>query len=276
LIGDPAISVEGGVGGTPKGLPELTVPDSSHDSSHDSSRDACKRWEDDLALLAGGDLSSREREVEALAHVESCGSCAALLADLGGDQAALVDLRAASDRSGSAECGVIAESGVVDAVLAVLARPARPPSRRANAGRTLRTAVWAAAATLALVATVASMRTAQRTSQRTSHERAVRGIEQTLQAPGHPADRESMLASTGETLPVQVRRVAGDAVELSWSGDGREGRSVGAPYRVMASASPGDFEGAWAHDVAGNRLVATASLPAARMGDRAVTYFRVQ
>lgn len=81
--------------------------------------------------------------------------------------------------------------------------------------------------------------------------------------------------STEDALPVLVRRAPGDAVELTWAGDGREGRTVGAPYRVLASASPRDFEGAWAHDVAGNRLVATASLPAARMGDRAVTYFQV-
>ena len=81
-----------------------------------------------------------------------------------------------------------------------------------------------------------------------------------------------------EGTQVSIRRLPGEAIELSWSGDGREGAetAVGRPYTVLASADPRDFQGAKAVEVAGRRLVTDLPLPAARAQDRKITYFRVQ
>jgi hypothetical protein len=148
----------------------------------------------------------------------------------------------------------------------------RPSGRRTPAGqaRGARGAVgWVAAAAAVLVATVAVVRTP---------------IEQGTSVTGDPLevalvtadDRAEVPLADSDGLPMQVRRANGQGVELTWAGDGREGRTKTVPYRVLASASPRDFTGAQSIEVAGETLVATARLPASLMTDRKVTYFRVQ
>ena len=84
--------------------------------------------------------------------------------------------------------------------------------------------------------------------------------------------------SVEDGLPIRVRRT-GDDLELEWTGDGRESALAGSAttYRVVASASPSDFDAGSAVEVAGRRLVAGgAPFPARRMGDRDLTFFRVE
>lgn len=214
---------------------------------------ACKRHEEELALLAGGDLVSESRAAELGAHVAACEGCRDLLQALEADHDAFAVLGAGP---GSAE-------GLHGEVLARLA--ASPASHFGAASRQIASrsawsspAGWSAAAGVLVVVLAGAVGLGRLTS--IDAEARLAGV--------------STAGNAGAELssvPVQVRRAPGDAVELSWQVDGRQNA-----YHVLASSSPSEFSGAQRIDVAGGSLVATTDLPTRRMGATKVTYFRVQ
>lgn len=233
---------------------------------------ACPRNEEDLALLAGGDLSARGRAAELLDHVASCTGCAGLLEGLQGDQRAM---SAAARFTGGAEA---VASGLTESVMQALSvEPVAglggqfgsmtDPRRVAHAWQRV-------AGTAAAVLLVGSVVAAGVLSMSQSAPQVGSAT------PGPVATPMASTAAPSDEVvdrPVWLRRAPGDGVELTWSGDGREGGSgAGSTYRVLASASARDFSSAKPVEVAGNHLVATMALPAGASAGRKVTYFRVQ
>lgn len=204
---------------------------------------ACSRHEDDLALLAGGDLPSGAVAAELELHVAACAPCRALLEGLKADQRAFSSAAAAPAPVSSVAAHVLADLTAAPAAT-------RFPSAAAPLVP-LRRWMGGAAAAAVLLAGVAGLLALDRLA---------------------PAEGDAVVrAADPEFVPVEVRRTSSDAVELSWRADGRTDA-----YHVLASDSPGDFTRARKVDVAGSHLVATMDLPERRLGDRKVTYFRVQ
>jgi hypothetical protein len=215
----------------------------------------CSTHEENLALLAGGDLAAGEEERVLREHLAACEGCRQLVSELQGDLALLADLPEIS----------VEEADSLDAdVLQRLAATESPAPRRLGNSQHLR-----AAATILVVVT------------------AFAGA-LSLQGPTAPADGGMGVptASSGdiaakshdEGLPIRVYR-AGDSLELEWTGDGREAVPAGpaTTYRVVASALPDDFDGGRAVEVAGQRLIASnMPLPTRKIGDRDLTFFRVE
>lgn len=216
----------------------------------------CRRWEEELALLAGGDDLSPQAEAAASEHAAGCARCAELLAGLRADQDVLAELREAP----------LEAAELTDVVLARLATlPASPRGARTW----IRPAQAAGLAAVAVLVGALALATGLGgpESMPPGLQLGAGGAELSSEAPG----------ADGESLPVRVRRAAGGAVEVTWSGDEREGAAgAGQPYTVLASASAEDFTGARAVEVAGRSLVASGELPATRVADRRITYFRVQ
>lgn len=232
----------------------------------------CSRHEEDLALLAGGDLGPQARADEALDHVASCAACAALLAEL---QADLEVVRAVAARAQAQDPGAADLAGAVLRQVAPERTGSLVSARTGGRGaeRLALAPMGAVAAGLLLVASATWLVLTHDSGG--SEERASAFVT------GAAAPQAATVARTNpvaEDRPVRVRRTAGDHVELTWDGDGREARGVSPvrTYTVLASANPRDFSAAQPVEVAGNHLVATMALPAHRTGDRTVTFFRVQ
>lgn len=226
-------------------------------------RQACRGFEEDLALLAGGDLP--DGEASALrSHLGACSDCRNLLDALTGDLVLLSSLSAEDVLpSGLADEAEALGPAVVAELAQTGAGTVRPVAAVEAGNRAAATPLLAALAAGLLVGAVLLLGPAQGPLSETG------------------AADAPLLASTSPAQPdvyLPVRVSHGPVgVELSWDGDGREGAGGGHPYRVLASASPRDFTaGIEALEVAGKRLVATAALPTGRFGDRGVTYFRVQ
>ena len=211
----------------------------------------CTKHRDEVALLAGGDLPF-DLEQAVRSHLDGCAPCAALLSALAGDLAVV---------KAYALLPQVAGAGLGAPVLARLAAEAHalPASRLPRAARSSDGGLMAFARAAAAVVAVVSAALLGLSALPSRHE---------------PAS----VVARAESLPVQVHRTMGDALELAWTGDGRED-AVGAvgTYRVLASANPRDFSAARPVDVAGRRLVTDMSFPAASSGtDRRLTYFRVE
>lgn len=217
----------------------------------------CDHLQDDLALFAGGDLAGLDEERSVREHLSACEGCRGFVAELEAD---LVALTALPEFEAEGDDSLVAD------VLAGLAGSEAPAvsDRRAPAGSNLRAAAAVFVVAVALVGAFS------------------------LQDGAVPADSDpeariaSMPAqgavSSVDGLPIRVRRT-GDDLELEWTGDGREAAPAGSAttYRVVASASPDDFDAGSAVEVAGRRLVAGgAPFPARKMGDRDLTFFRVE
>ena len=231
----------------------------------------CSEYLEDLALAAGADLAPGD-ERRVLSHAETCGGCAALLAGLMRDQGLLT-------RAGSrADDRLVACESLLPALMARVATEAHEQAvhrqvlasaaahgggtagpRAASLGPDRLGAFLRMAVAVAAVISVGFLGLAT-----LQHE-------QIASAPGAGS-------TSGEGTQISVRRLPGEAIELSWAGDGREGAetAAGRPYTVLASADPRDFQAAKAVEVAGRRLVTDLPLPAARARDRKITYFRVE
>lgn len=247
----------------------------------------CTRYEDDLALLAGGDLEPRGRVDEVLGHVAACAHCRRLLADLQADQdvfAGVTAVMAARAASMAADLPPV-ERGLSAAVLRRVEAleafgpvvEAAPPSvGRAGRARHRRLAYVGLAAAAVAVAFAWPLLAPHLPRRATPDTLPVAAAGQAATPEASPA----VAAATtppDTSRPIWVRKAQGAAVELVWAGDGREDAPAGAePYKVLASASPRDFTAARPVQVAGNRLVATMALPELRAADRKVTYFQVQ
>lgn len=198
--------------------------------------------------MAGGDLASEQRVAELAAHVEGCAGCQSLLEGLRRDLGTYAAVASVEEPAEGLARAVLAELIQSEAAVA--------PPRRARRQALPWTPGWMAAVSWSaaagiLVVVVAGALALDRFALQQPEARPV--------------------AEAARMRPVQVRRASGTGVELSWLLDGRN-----EPYHVLASASPRDFSDAEQVDVAGSRLVATKDLPARRLGDRKVTYFRVQ
>lgn len=240
----------------------------------------CPDYLDDLALAAGADLSPAD-ERRVLSHAEACEGCAVLLAGLVADQGLLARAAIQVESFDSLLPIVMARVATeahVQAVQAVqaghrqasIAAGAAPGGGGLIAGGIVggsRAALGPLGSFFRMTAAVAAVISVGLLGLATlQHEQANSG-------PG-AGDSSSVV----EGAEISVRRLPGEAIELSWVGDGREGAeaSVGKPYTVLASADPRDFQAAKAVEVAGRRLVTDLPLPVARAQDRKITYFRVQ
>jgi hypothetical protein len=215
----------------------------------------CAPHEDNLALLAGGDLASAAEEQVLREHLSACEGCQELLEDLRGDLQVLASLPSAAVEEG--------DSLAAD-VLKRLAATEAPAARKSAPVHQLQ-----AAATVLVVATAFL----GALWLQDSPVPADGGVEVPSLVEG-----SSEAKSLEDGLPIRVYR-AGDSLELEWAGDGREALTA-APattYRVVASALPNDFEGGRAVEVAGQRLVTSdMPFPKRKLGDRDLTFFRVE
>ena len=215
----------------------------------------CAPQEDNLALLAGGDLASAEEERVLKAHLAACEGCQELFSDLQGDLALLAELPMQATEEG--------DSLSAD-VLRRLATTESPAPRRLGHSHQLR----AAATVLIVVTAFAGALSLQNLSVPADGGSDASSI----------ADGQIGAEGNIEGLPIRVTRI-GESLELEWAGDGRETVTAGpaTTYRVVASALPDDFEGGRSVEVAGQRLVTSGlPFPARKMGDRDLTFFRVE
>lgn len=272
---------------------------------------ACARHEEDLALLAGGDLPARA-EAELRQHLDACTPCRGLLAGLEADQGVMVHLAAMQpDEAGSLDAPLTA------AVLARLATEAHEEAvRRLAAGpapgfgssrqrRRIGLGAFGRAAAVVAVVVSASLLglSALDLGGAAGPETILGGAEGSDEvALGRAADPSEIPAvpavpevvhdvvdvvqmasralparDSGIPLGLRVRR-ASAGVELTWVGDGREsGRSgsVGT-YRVRASGDPRDLSQVPAVEVAGRQLVADLPVAVSRAADRKLTFFSLE
>jgi hypothetical protein len=229
----------------------------------------CLRHEDDLALLAGGDLAQSKADA-VLAHASSCTACAALLRDLRADQGALASLRAGVAETPAAEGPQLGEGRMASSVMRRV--EAMEALGSGLGGRRLLRGASVAAALVLVASVVAVVRLTPRGASRGGDAKPVAAQAQVVH---ELAPETASAVETEDFRPVWVKKGPGQAVELTWQGDGREDADA-TTYKVLASASPRDFSSARPVEVAGNHLVATMALPALRAPDRSVTYFRVQ
>lgn len=213
----------------------------------------CRAHEEDLALLAGGDLASEQRAAELSAHVRACAGCRELLEALQADLATYAVASTVEEPAQGLSQAVLHELAASEAASHAPRHSASRPGRQAApwAPSWLAAVSWSAAAGVLVV--------------------VIAGVLAMDRVANPPGSQVAANAQDEQFVPVQVKRSSGNGVELSWLADGRN-----EPYHVLASASPRDFSSAEQVDVAGSRLVATKDLPARRLGDRKVTYFRVQ
>lgn len=223
----------------------------------------CAPHEENLALLAGGDLASGEEEQVLRGHLSGCEACRELFRDLQGDQALYSELSSVDETE--------TESLAADLLKRLAAtEPSIRREKGQEARKTTLTHQLQAAATLLVVATaVASALWLQ-----DSPSAADVGFE----VPPLVAEGAVEAKSLEDGLPIRVYR-AGDSMELEWAGDGREALTAtpAMTYRVVASALPNDFEGGQAVEVAGQKLSTSGMpFPARKLGDRDLTFFRVE
>lgn len=240
----------------------------------------CPEYLDELALAAGGDLPVEEERL-VLTHAEACEPCAAFLAGLTADQGVVA--RAALQREAfesfesliPAVMARVATETHERTVRAVLEARAGHSGNSRQPGTTFATPATFARLAAAMVVVVGAgllgMAALQPGELRPENVTAAILPHQSGLHLGEDAG-----SAAGPQMA--IRRLAGEAMELSWAGDGREGGESGAgrPYTVLASANPRSFVGAKEVEVAGHSLVTDLPLPATRGGDRKITYFRIQ
>src|SRR5436190_7646747 len=211
----------------------------------------CPEYLDELALAAGGDLPVEEERL-VLTHAEACEGCQSLLIGLMGNQAALARVARVREPFESLAPAVMARVAT-ESHVAAAQRVALAGSTSVR-GLTPRPALVPFLRIAAAVVLVASA--------------GLFGMAVLHQQVRDETD-PSGLTSPEAGPQVAVRRLPGEAIEVSWAGDGREGAEIGAgkPYRVLASADPRNFSGAKEVEVAGRRLVTDLPLPAARAQD---------
>ena len=216
----------------------------------------CAHLQDDLALFAGGDLAEGEERV-VREHLAACEGCRSFVDELSGDLEALAELpRFEAEGDDLLAADVLGRLAGTDASV--------QRDRRAPAGSNMR----AAAAVLIVAVGLAGALSLQFSPLPADVEPGDRSVTE-----GTPGDDGS-----AEGLPIRVRRTGND-LELEWTGDGRESAAAGlaTTYKVVASDSPSDFDAGRSVEVAGRRLMAGGlPFPARKMGDRDLTFFRVE
>jgi hypothetical protein len=258
----------------------------------------CREHLEDLALLAGGDVPEATSH-DLRRHVAACEGCARMLGALEADQSAL-----------AAHAGML-HLDVPPVLAGVMARVAADACLQPH-GSSVRTSTRAAAlapfaraAAVVLVVVGAAVlglaslhesvgpaadgHSAQALqvlgSVTTTRELPAAGTPEavlahsSLATPASAAPASVPSQESEKGLPVFVRRSGGGGVILTWAGDGRESQAPpGRPstYKVLASGTPAGFDDARPVEVAGSTLVASMGLPAARVNDRSITFFRVE
>jgi hypothetical protein len=268
--------------------------------------DACARHEEDLALLAGGDLPATAESSLRL-HLEGCKACEALLVDLTADQCVIgrvanaqLEDAAQPDEAMPVMAGVLARLAIEAHEDAVRRMAPGHGARGMHGARTARQrrlsglgAFGRAAAVVAIVVSASLLGlSALNLDDAGSPDLAQAG------APGPTGLAASGLAASGVAasglaqqgataapstrepgipLGLRVRR-ASTGVELTWVGDGRESGRSGRveTYHVSASANPRDFSEGPPVEVAGRQLVADLPISATGSADRKLTYFRLE
>src|SRR5687768_10632971 len=175
---------------------------------------ACSPFRDEIALRAGGDEPSGPESVAVEAHLGACEPCRELLAELEAQGALVARI---AETAWVREASAVSVAAPVLAKLAVeahqsRAQEARGPRQSSDGGLI----AFGRAAAIAVVVTAA----------------ALVGLHSLAPGDGPVAEVAEAGVATGKEMdgqPAFVRRVAGEAVELTWAGDGRETGRQGFP-----------------------------------------------